>query len=62
MSWIFAAVALATTGLVVLGFLGVRVLLAARELGREVDRTRRRLEPAHTLFRGQVGTIRVPKG
>ncbi|WP_433238223.1 hypothetical protein ACQPYK_30400 [Streptosporangium sp. CA-135522] len=62
MSWIFAAVALAFTGVVVLGFLGVRVLLAIRELGREVDRTRERLEPAQLLLIEKVRTIRVPKG
>ncbi|MDP9867522.1 MULTISPECIES: hypothetical protein [Streptosporangium] len=62
MSWIFAAVALAFAGLVVLAFLGVRVLLAVRELGREVARTRRRLEPAQVLFSEKTGTIRAPKG
>lgn len=62
MSWIFAAVALASAGLVVLAFVGVRVLLAARELGRQVDTTRRRLEPARTAFGERAKAIRVPKG
>ncbi|MFJ2033584.1 hypothetical protein [Streptosporangium sp. NPDC087985] len=57
MVWIFAAVALAFAGLVVLGFLGLRVLLAARDLGREVDRTRRRLEPARVLSGQGAETI-----
>jgi threonine/homoserine/homoserine lactone efflux protein len=62
MSWIVAAVALAFAGLVVLGFLGVRVLRATTELGREVNRTRKRLEPAQTLFGQKTGTIQGPKG
>jgi threonine/homoserine/homoserine lactone efflux protein len=62
MSWIIAAVALAFAGLVVLGFLGVRVLRATAELGREVNRTRSRLEPAQTLLRQKTGTIPGPKG
>lgn len=43
MVWIFAAVGLATLGLVVLAVLSVRVWVAARGLGREVERTRRLL-------------------
>ncbi|GAA3113891.1 hypothetical protein GCM10010466_01230 [Planomonospora alba] len=44
MSWILAAAALALAGVAVLGLMGARVLLATRELGRQVERTRRRLE------------------
>ena len=62
MSWIVAGVVLSFSGLVVLGFLGVRVLRATTELGREVNRTRERLEPAQTLFRQKTGTIQGPKG
>ncbi|MEV7009093.1 hypothetical protein [Streptosporangium sp. NPDC051022] len=62
MSWIFAAVGLAFAGLVLLGFLGVRVLLATRELGREVDGIRRRITPAHSAFNEQVRTIQARKG
>jgi threonine/homoserine/homoserine lactone efflux protein len=62
MGWIFAAVALAVAGLVVLGFLGVRVLRATTKLGLEVNRTRERLESAQTLFGQKTGTIQGPKG
>jgi hypothetical protein len=43
MGWVFAAVALAALGLVVLAVLAVRVWVAALGLGREVERTRRLL-------------------
>ncbi|MEW9529579.1 hypothetical protein [Microbispora sp. NPDC049125] len=43
MTWIFAAVGLATAGLAVLAVLAVRVSAAARGLGAELDRARRRL-------------------
>ncbi|GGM59195.1 hypothetical protein GCM10010106_01190 [Thermopolyspora flexuosa] len=43
MTVIFAAVGLVAAGLAVLAVLSVRVWLAARELGREVERTRRLL-------------------
>jgi hypothetical protein len=43
MALIFAAVGVATAGLVVLAVLSVRVWVAARGLGREVERTRRLL-------------------
>ncbi|WP_406313963.1 hypothetical protein OHA77_37745 [Streptosporangium sp. NBC_01639] len=62
MGWIFAAVALAFTGLLVLGSLGFRVLLAARGLGREVARTRGRLESVRVPSGRGARTIRDPKG
>jgi uncharacterized membrane protein YciS (DUF1049 family) len=51
MFWIFAAVGLATAGLIVLGFLSVRVLVAARGLTREIDRSRQRLASSSDLPR-----------
>lgn len=50
MGWIIAAISLAFAGLALLGFLAVRVLRAAAELSREVDRTEGRLEPVRVLF------------
>jgi hypothetical protein len=44
MMWIFAGVGLATAGLAILAVLAARVLTAARGLGRELDRTNRRLQ------------------
>ena len=41
MTVVFAAVGLVAAGLAVLAVLSVRVWAAARELGREVERTRR---------------------
>ncbi|WP_326639231.1 hypothetical protein OG884_32445 [Streptosporangium sp. NBC_01755] len=62
MSWIIAALSPALAGLAVLGFLAVRVLRAATELGREIDRAHGRLEPVRVLFGERAGTIRVPRG
>jgi hypothetical protein len=62
MSWILAAVGLGFAGVAVLGLMGARVLLATRELGREVDRTRRRLESVRAASAGEPETIRSPKG
>lgn len=61
MSWIIAAISLALAGLAVLAFLTVRVLRAAAELGREVDRT----EEARTRsgsVRRAYGDCTGPKG
>ncbi|MGJ6961767.1 hypothetical protein ACSDR0_07615 [Streptosporangium sp. G11] len=58
MSWIIAAISLAFAGLAVLAFLAVRVLRAAAELGREVDRTEGRLEPVRVLFGERTATVR----
>ncbi|WP_329079344.1 MULTISPECIES: hypothetical protein [unclassified Streptosporangium] len=58
MSWIIAAISLALAGLAVLAFLTVRVLRAAAELGREVDRTEGRLEPVRVLFGERTATVR----
>ncbi len=62
MNWIFAAVGLAFAGLLVLGFLGARVLVATRELGRQVDGVRRRIAPAQSALSEQVRTIHARKG
>ncbi|WP_436759767.1 hypothetical protein [Streptosporangium sp. V21-05] len=58
MSWIIAAITLTLAGLVVLAFLAVRVLRAAAELGREVDRTQGRLEPVRVLFGERTAAVR----
>jgi uncharacterized membrane protein YciS (DUF1049 family) len=62
MAWIFAAVGLATAGLIVLGVLAVRVSLAARALSREIGRTSQRLTPALVEFRADLRPIRPPQG
>jgi hypothetical protein len=62
MFWVSAAVGLAFAGLVVLGCLSVRVWVAARGLGREVQRTRRLLAPEQAEIRGRIRTFGPPEG
>ncbi|GAT68697.1 hypothetical protein HS048_23735 [Planomonospora sp. ID91781] len=62
MSWILAAVGLGFAGVAVLGLMGARVLLATRELGREVDRTRRRLEAVRDSSGGRPDEDRGTEG
>ncbi|MFF3439240.1 hypothetical protein [Streptosporangium sp. NPDC002721] len=62
MNWIIAAASLALAGLAVLVFLALRVMRAAAELSREVDRTQGRLEPVRVLFGERTATVRGPKG
>ncbi|MEU6741852.1 hypothetical protein [Streptosporangium sandarakinum] len=59
MNWIFAGAGLALAGLAVLAVLGLRVLVAARELGREVDRAHRRIEPARALLAERAAEARL---
>jgi hypothetical protein len=47
-------VGLASAGLAVLGACAIKVFLAVRALGRELDRTRARLEPERAALRGEV--------
>ncbi|MFC4062169.1 hypothetical protein ACFOWE_28025 [Planomonospora corallina] len=62
MSWILAAVALAFAGVAVLGLMGARLLLATRDLGRQVERTRRRLEAVRGPSGGRAEKDRGPQG
>jgi hypothetical protein len=66
MTWIFAAVGLAMAGLVVLGFLSAQVFVAARGLGREIDRARQRLAPFSDERSGEhlvaIGAIKEGRG
>ncbi len=54
MEWVYVAVGSAAAGLAVLAWLSVRVWVAARGLGREVERTRRLLGPAGARIREQI--------
>jgi hypothetical protein len=56
-SWLIAWVGLTLTGLVVLTFCAVKVSLAVRGLGREVDRTWRRLAPQRRALRDELRTL-----
>lgn len=51
MLWVMLWVGLGTAGIVVLGACGFKVLLALRALGRELERTRNRLEPKQEALR-----------
>ncbi|MBP2703696.1 hypothetical protein JOL79_07760 [Microbispora sp. RL4-1S] len=50
MTWIFAAVSAGVAGLAALAVPAARVLVAARELGGELDRARRSLRPTGDEF------------
>ncbi|GAA0369372.1 hypothetical protein [Actinoallomurus spadix] len=50
MSWMMVYVGLAFAGLVVLSVCAVKVGLAVRGLGRELRRTRARLQPEQEAF------------
>ncbi|WP_067473080.1 hypothetical protein [Actinomadura hibisca] len=47
-------VAMSFAGLLVLAFCGFKVHLGVRRLARELDRTRRRLEPEQTALRSEL--------
>jgi hypothetical protein len=50
-------VALAFAGLVVLGACAIKVSLAVRGLGRELRRTRARLEPEHVRLSREMSRL-----
>jgi hypothetical protein len=55
--WLIAWVGLTSAGLVVLAVCAVKVYLAVRGLGREVDRTWRRLAPERRALRDELRTL-----
>jgi hypothetical protein len=52
--WVGASVALGFAGLAVLAACSFKVYLGVRRLGRELERTRRRLEPQHSALRDEL--------
>jgi hypothetical protein len=56
-SWLLAWVGLTFAGLVVLAVCAVKVFLGVRALGREVDRTWRRLAPERRALRDELRTL-----
>src|SRR3954447_19357925 len=63
--WVLASVGAAFAGLVVLSVCAFRVFLEVRGLARELERTRRRLEPEQTALHGEIlafgmHTSRIP--
>ncbi|MCP2342606.1 hypothetical protein [Actinomadura rupiterrae] len=65
MTWLAAAVVLGFAGLAVLAWCSFRVWLGVRRLARELERTRRRLQPKHSALRAEVRDLqdaRAPAG
>ncbi|RFU39145.1 hypothetical protein DZF91_23955 [Actinomadura logoneensis] len=58
MTWLAMAVALGSAGLAVLAWCSFRVWLGVRRLARELERTRRRLGPKHSVLRAEVRDLR----
>jgi hypothetical protein len=56
-SWLFAWLGLTLAGLVVLTACAVKVFFGVRALGREVDRTWRRLAPERRALRDELRTL-----
>ncbi len=57
LGWSGLAVALGSAGLAVLAYCAFKVWLAVRRLGRELDRTRRRLAPKQGALRDELRTL-----
>ncbi|MGH3389244.1 MAG: hypothetical protein ACRDOO_10245 [Actinomadura sp.] len=62
MGWVVASVGVAFAGLVVLSVCAVKVFLALRELGRELERTGRLLEPAQLALRSELRELQRTGG
>jgi membrane protein implicated in regulation of membrane protease activity len=56
--WVVVSVGVAFAGLVVLAVCAFKVFLAVRGLARELERTRRRLEPRQKALQGELQTLR----
>jgi hypothetical protein len=52
------SIALGFLGLAVLGACSFRVYLGVRRLGRELERTRRRLAPQHSALHDELQALR----
>ncbi|WP_344958463.1 hypothetical protein [Actinomadura miaoliensis] len=64
MGWVGASVALGFAGLAVLAVCAFKVYLGVRRLGRELDRTRRRLAPRHSALNEELRILQetAPRG
>jgi hypothetical protein len=61
-TWVFAWAGMGVTGLAILATLAVRVIAAAGALGRELERSRRRLEPRQAELRAKIDAVRPSGG
>ncbi|WP_433471888.1 hypothetical protein ACQPZP_23515 [Spirillospora sp. CA-142024] len=57
MAWVSVAVSLGFAGLAVLAWCAFKVWLGVRRFGRELERTRRRLEPEHSALRDELARL-----
>ncbi|MFG2001369.1 hypothetical protein ACGFNU_19690 [Spirillospora sp. NPDC048911] len=58
MAWVPVSVAMGFIGMAVLAYCGFKVYLGVRRLGRELDRTRRRLEPKQSALQDELETLK----
>ncbi|XRQ15534.1 hypothetical protein ACN3XK_33030 [Actinomadura welshii] len=57
MAWVAVSVSLGFAGLAVLAWCAFKVWLGVRRFGRELERTRRRLEREHSALRDEVSRM-----
>ncbi|TDE20392.1 hypothetical protein [Actinomadura sp. 6K520] len=57
MAWVAVSVSLGFVGLAVLAWCAFKVWLGVRRFGRELERTRRRLEREHSALRDEVSRM-----
>ncbi|WP_433461429.1 hypothetical protein [Spirillospora sp. CA-128828] len=57
MAWVSVAVSLGFAGLAVLAWCAFKVWLGVRRFGRELERTRRRLEPEQSALRDELSRL-----
>lgn len=55
--WLAVSVSLGSVGLAVLACCAFKVWLGVRRFGRELERTRRRLEPKHSALRDELSIM-----
>jgi hypothetical protein len=56
-AWVSVSVSLGFAGLAVLAWCAVKVWLGVRRFGRELERTRRRLEPKRSALRDELSRL-----
>ncbi|WP_021593630.1 MULTISPECIES: hypothetical protein [Actinomadura] len=57
MSWVSVSVSLGFAGMAVLAWCAFKVWLGVRRFGRELERTRRRLEPKQSALRDELSRL-----